>query len=179
MVSTDGNEAVLELMAENGKLQQEQEAASAAVSPAASKWCMPRVVELRWGAADPLSLVGLPAPPQLLIAADVVYGVDRTVWQALVDTIRKLSDSHTLLLIGQVQRYVQGETEFFELLEPYFDHVQLPRSCLHADYRRGNCYLHALRLKAGQLLTAGTATAAKVALQKVEDASVKYAPRRT
>ena len=45
------------------------------------------VHQLKWGAPDVLNLLGLPAPPGLILATGVVYGGDPDGWAGLVDSM--------------------------------------------------------------------------------------------
>lgn len=75
-----------------------------------------------WGSDDPLTSIGLASAPDLILASDVVYGNDPEKWRQLVRTMCDLSGPHTLVVIGNVQRYPvhhpMAETKFFEEVGP-------------------------------------------------------------
>jgi hypothetical protein len=76
-----------------------------------------RVCRLVWGSDDPLKQLGLVRKPDVVLASDVVYGNDPTKWNSLVKTMRDLCGRHTLVIVGNVQRYPvhhpMAESRFF------------------------------------------------------------------
>ena len=64
-----------------------------------------RVCRLVWGSDDPLKQLGLVRKPDVVLASDVVYGNDPTKWNSLVKTMKDLCVRHTLVIVGNVQRY--------------------------------------------------------------------------
>ena len=78
----------------------------------------------------------------IILAADVVYGQDATVWAALVDTLFKLSEPHTIILLAHTHRYAADE-HFFRLARRRFQVSALPRfeslfkSCQRCHGARG------------------------------------------
>ncbi|KAK3269233.1 hypothetical protein CYMTET_22314, partial [Cymbomonas tetramitiformis] len=89
VTATDHDAGVLELLRVN-----------AAGNPARGAPAM-LVAELAWGTGEPLALLGLEKPPEVVLAADVVYGNSPKVWQALIDSMLALCDENTLLLQAQ------------------------------------------------------------------------------
>eukprot|EP01127_Copromyxa_protea_P019813 TRINITY_DN6510_c0_g1_i1.p1 TRINITY_DN6510_c0_g1~~TRINITY_DN6510_c0_g1_i1.p1 ORF type:complete len:858 (-),score=206.22 TRINITY_DN6510_c0_g1_i1:287-2602(-) len=140
VVSTDGDADVIALLSEN---------VTENVTTDPHKKNV-RVNTLLWGNEDPKKELGIECCPDLLMAADVVYGNSVQVWRQLVDTLVKLSDHNTLLLVSQVQRYKKGEDTFFKLLGAHFHATRIPQSCLHEEYRKqgpGTCQIWAYRKK--------------------------------
>eukprot|EP00747_Dinoflagellata_sp_TGD_P096942 gnl/TRDRNA2_/TRDRNA2_166985_c0_seq3.p1 gnl/TRDRNA2_/TRDRNA2_166985_c0~~gnl/TRDRNA2_/TRDRNA2_166985_c0_seq3.p1 ORF type:complete len:345 (-),score=56.72 gnl/TRDRNA2_/TRDRNA2_166985_c0_seq3:18-1004(-) len=88
MIATDGDDAVLQLLGTN----MQRNAPSC------------RVEKLYWGSAEPLAALGLRQEPDFVLAADVVYGRDLEVWSALVETIKALAGSDTLVVITNMRR---------------------------------------------------------------------------
>ena len=76
-----------------------------------------RVCRLVWGSDDPLKQLGLVRKPDVVLASDVVYGNDPTKWNSLVKTMKDLCGRHTLVIVGNVQRYPvhhpMAESRFF------------------------------------------------------------------
>lgn len=91
VVATDGDLSALELLASNIKRN----------SP---KGAVARAEQLVWGSPDPKSALGLRASPDLILAADVVYGNDPKAWQSLLHTIASLANENTLMLLANMQR---------------------------------------------------------------------------
>ena len=116
-----------------------------------------------WGVDDPLASLGLAAPPDLVLASDVVYGNDPKKWRQLVKTMCDLSGANTLVIIGNVQRYPvhhpMAETKFFtEATAADFDRREVPVGALHPDFRRtggGSCVVHVFRRKPESLKKRG------------------------
>jgi len=91
------------------------------------------VAHVRWG-----NTTGLPKLcggsssdpyPDVILAADVVYGNDIQVWKALLVTMREIIGPRSLLLLAQTRRY-QDEDAFFELLRRRFHCSRLPQAAL-------------------------------------------------
>jgi hypothetical protein len=82
-----------------------------------------------------------------------VYGNDPVKWRQLVKTMCDLSGPHTLVIIGNVQRYPvhhpMAETKFFdEATAADFERREIPSTGLHPDFRRtggGGCVVHVFR----------------------------------
>lgn len=115
------------------------------------------VARLLWGGEDPLALLGLDAPPDVLLAADVVYASSsQDLTAGLVATLRALSGPETLVLFSNVRRFPdghpQGEGKFFEALGASFDSAALPQHQVHPDFQRsgvGSCAVRVLWRKDG------------------------------
>lgn len=113
--------------------------------------------QLVWGSQSPRALLGLEQAPDLILAADVVYGNDPVAWQALVHSLAELGDARTLFLLANMQRYPLhhplSEVTFLDnALAAQFQFVQLPQSALHPDYQRagaGSCAVYAFRRRPG------------------------------
>jgi len=144
VVATDGDVPTLELLTANC-------AANSPPLPA-----LLRAAELRWGVEDALSACGITVPPDLLLAADVVYGQEdaEPVWRALLDSMLQLTGARTLVLQAQVQRFGREaadgcEPRFRAMLADYFESAQVSPDELAAtgDVARSNCTVHALRRK--------------------------------
>ena len=58
-----------------------------------------------------------------IVATDVIYGEDRTVWDLLIRSLLALSSTETILLFGQTSRYSHLERIFYKRLENYFDKI--------------------------------------------------------
>ena len=119
-----------------------------------------RVCRLVWGSeGDPLKTLGLTREPDVVLASDVVYGNDPKKWRALVATMRALCGAHTLVVVGNVQRYPvhhpMAESRFFrESTRAFFVRREVPVTSLHPEYRgtgAGSCAVHVLRRRAGGL----------------------------
>merc|ERR1739848_861815 len=80
MIATDGDDKVLDLLGMNVKRN----------APSC------QVEKLLWGRTEPLAILGL-KEPDFVLAADVVYGSDPEVWDVLLETIKVLSGSSTLV----------------------------------------------------------------------------------
>jgi hypothetical protein len=142
--ATDGDPKVLELLEVNAEENR---------APGGGR---ARVESLLWGTAGALKTCGLSAPPDVLLAADVVYGSSKTVWGKLLATMLELSGPDTVVLQANMQRYHStevkeggGEARFLEMLKEHFDVVQVPAGDLHPDYRKSNCLIWAMRRKEG------------------------------
>eukprot|EP00937_MAST-01D_sp_MAST-1D-sp2_P004777 g4777.t1 len=72
--------------------------------------------------------------PKLVLAADVVYGEDVSVWKALLATLCDLAGCDTLVLIAQTARYPDKERVFFRLLQRRFACVALPQAALDSRF---------------------------------------------
>ena len=105
---------------------------------------------LVWGCDDPLKALGLSKKPDLVLASDVVYGNDPEKWGLLVKTMRDLSGPHTLLIVGNVQRYPvhhpMAETRFFHESTAFdFERSEIPVRRLHPEFQKtggGSCVVH-------------------------------------
>ena len=116
-----------------------------------------RVCRLVWGSeGDPLKTLGLTREPDVVLASDVVYGNDPKKWRALVATMRALCGAHTLVVVGNVQRYPvhhpMAESRFLhESTRAFFVRREVPVTSLHPEYRgtgAGSCAVHVLRRRA-------------------------------
>ena len=149
MVATDGDDAVLELLAEN-----------VASQPWEDGEAVPRVRvrPLRWGAPAVLGALGLTRPAGLVLATGVVYGADPEGWAGLVDSLVQLSDEDSLVLLAHGQGAAPGlhrtEGPFFARLACHFHYTALPLQTLHPDYRGSGCVVHALRRRRDSLALA-------------------------
>lgn len=118
---------------------------------------------LVWGSDDPLTRLGLRRKPDVVLASDVVYGNDPTKWGLLVKTMRDLCGKHTLVIIGNVQRYPvhhpMAESRFFhESTAVDFVRKEIPTQSLHPDFRRtgaGSCAVHVFRRREETTLRGG------------------------
>ena len=115
-----------------------------------------RVCRLVWGSeGDPLKTLGLTREPDVVLASDVVYGNDPKKWRALVATMRALCGAHTLVVVGNVQRYPvhhpMAESRFLhESTRAFFVRREVPVTSLHPEYRgtgAGSC-VYVLRRRA-------------------------------
>ncbi|KAG8459665.1 hypothetical protein KFE25_003117 [Diacronema lutheri] len=145
VIATDGDGPTLELLRHNC-------ARNAPPLPAVL-----RAAELRWGIADALGACGLEQPPDVLLAADVVYGHAEPTWRALLDSMLQLAGARTLVLQAQVQRFGREATDgceprFRAMLAEHFMAAQVPPdelgACMVADLARTNCTVHVLRRRA-------------------------------
>ncbi|KAK9829400.1 hypothetical protein WJX72_005603 [[Myrmecia] bisecta] len=94
--------------------------------------CRAQVVDYAWGE----SLAPLGPKPDLITGADVVYQQEH--FEALTDTICRLSDSHTLTYLAFRKRG-RREHVFEELLEQRgLAVVTIPKQYLHEEYRDGD-----------------------------------------
>ena len=155
MVATDGDAAVIRLLAQN-----------------AQRNCPDcRVETLLWGAEEPLRKLGLQQPPDLLLMADVIYAsVKEDLTRKLIGTMLELTGAHTLVLVGNMRRFPEGhkqsESHFFAALGEHFECAALPVQSLHADFRRtgvGSCGIHPLRRRPSSLRAGAAAPAAAAA----------------
>jgi len=144
MVATDGDEEVMRLLRQNVALNCRD------ASLVAEK--------LLWGTSGVLDALKLQRPPDLLLAADVVYMSGKAnLTDKLMNTILELAGPETIVVLSNVLRFPdghpQGEGRFFDsLLKKGFDGVVLPLHHLHADYRKsgvGGCAIHILRRRRG------------------------------
>ncbi len=143
VVATDGDDVVLRLLAANARLN----ALDVAAAPL-------RVAKLEWGADEPLASLGLGSGggavsplPHVILASDVVYGRDPTVWRALARTLASLSDAKTLVLLGHGNGAAPGVAElrgpfYRELERAGFACARIAQRQLHVDHL--SCQLHCL-----------------------------------
>merc|ERR1712216_1011077 len=96
-----------------------------------------RVKNLIWGGAQPLASLGLKQEPDFVLAADVVYGNNPEVWDALMETIKALSCSSTLVVIANVRRAKCDAVLFYQKLQKDFTMKSL-RQGLLCPYFRGD-----------------------------------------
>lgn len=139
VVATDGDQDVIALLHANKEKNSSTSNTSALV-----------VKELLWGVENALEEVGMEKVPDLLLAADVVYGNDEKVWKSLVNTMRQCSGPDTLILVAQVRRFEFAERKFLEFCSKAFDVLLLPLRLLHPDHQvtgPGSCSVYALREK--------------------------------
>merc|ERR1712050_706187 len=111
-----------------------------------------QVRKLRWGSAEPLTALGLKQPPDFMLAADVLYGSDSKVRDALVETIRALSGINTVVVIASVNRLRDEVGSFYDLLSDEFELKLLPQGLLYPTSRTRDvcgCQIHVLRRKDG------------------------------
>ena len=83
-----------------------------------------------------------------MLAANVVY--DREMWDSLVETIKGLSGSSTLVVMANVQRPKLDAGPFYETLSKEFEMKMLSQSALHPAFRKHgaySCFIHLLRRK--------------------------------
>jgi len=80
--------------------------------------------------------------PDVVLLAEVVYGSDPGVWQALISTLKSLCDAHTLILQAESRR-IEGVLygEYWAMLEAeHFQVVELPLTeLLGPDLGLGPC----------------------------------------
>merc|ERR1712151_677069 len=108
MGATDGDDAVVNLLSMNTQRN----------APS----CQAR--KLFWGTHEPLRLLGLKRKPDFVLAAGVMYSPE--AWGALLHTIKMLSGSSTLVLIGDQRRPEHDATPFYKALADEFDIRLLP-----------------------------------------------------
>ena len=135
VVATDGDEPTLPLLRANlaandaaavgGSENEGQERGWASGASGASAEL------LKWGSAD---CAAGRAPPDLVFAADVVYGEDLSVWRALARTLQDIAGERTVVLISQTTRYAKKESIFYRLLRRHFDCVRLPQNSLQSSF---------------------------------------------
>ena len=138
VVATDGDEPTLPLLranlATNGvvtALLGEDSESEGKKGGWASSSSNASVELLKWGAND--NATGR-TPPDLIFAADVVYGEDLSVWRALAQTLQDISGERTVVLISQTTRYAEKESIFYRLLRRHFKCARLPQSSLHSRF---------------------------------------------
>lgn len=112
-VTTDGDDDVILLLKQNVEHNTVEE--KSGEQKKESKLVDAQVKKLLWGLPDPMAEIEIHSFPDVIMAADVVYGKpnskkplifsgnDTGVWKALVDTIVKLATPKTLVLISQVK----------------------------------------------------------------------------
>lgn len=68
-----------------------------------------RHLKALWGRTEPLAILGL-KDPDFVLVADAVFGSDPEVWDVLLETIKALCESSTLMVIANVRwtRYLSG-----------------------------------------------------------------------
>ena len=148
-VATDADDDVLALLEAN-TIKDNATSARLTASGAAAAVAEPvHVRRLKWGEdAMPIDAIGLPGPPDLLLAVDVVYGKEEKVWSALVQTLVALSDDRTLVLMAHGNGAAPGVHSmggrFYEMAAPYFD-----AACLAADPDHPGCQIHCLVRRSG------------------------------
>lgn len=154
-VATDEDAGVLALLVANTTSDGVAMADAAGSGPGAATVPPAEVSarHLKWGeAADPLVQLGLSAPPDVLLAVDVVYGKERRVWVALVETLVALSDERTLVLMAHGNGAAPGvhrmSGAFYELAAAHFE-----SACLPLDADHPGCQMHCLVRRS---LTCGT-----------------------
>merc|ERR1712048_1038989 len=87
------------------------------------------VKKLLWG-TTPQAALELKQEPDFVLAADVVYGSSPEVWNALLETLRALSGSRTLVVIADVRRVQCDARPFFNMVRKDFKMKMLPQSFL-------------------------------------------------
>merc|ERR1711933_52143 len=98
MTATDGDDMVLHLLGRNMKNN----------APSC------QVQKLLWG-PKPQAALELKQELDFVLAADVVYGSSPEVWDALLETLRALSGSRTLVLIANI-RSPQCDPSYFWMM---------------------------------------------------------------
>lgn len=145
-VATDADDDVLSLLQANTAADRAAVVAAAAgggghvLSTAAAV----AVERLKWGEdADPTQRLGLHGAPDVLLAVDVVYGKEEKVWAALVDTLVKLSNEATLILMAHGNGAAPGvhrmSGRFYEMAGEHFE-----STCLAADAEHPGCQIHCM-----------------------------------
>jgi len=132
MFATDGDDAVLHLLGMNTQRN----------APSC------QVEKLFWGSIEPLTVLGLKQEPDFVLAAGVVY--DPEVWDKLLDTLKALSGSSTLVVIADQRRPKLDTGPFYKALSEGFEMKLLPQSLLHPAFRRqgvNSLLIHVLRRK--------------------------------
>eukprot|EP00747_Dinoflagellata_sp_TGD_P179800 gnl/TRDRNA2_/TRDRNA2_31199_c0_seq1.p1 gnl/TRDRNA2_/TRDRNA2_31199_c0~~gnl/TRDRNA2_/TRDRNA2_31199_c0_seq1.p1 ORF type:complete len:251 (-),score=42.49 gnl/TRDRNA2_/TRDRNA2_31199_c0_seq1:119-763(-) len=135
MIATDGDEVVLQLLKKNAERNAPQ--------------C--RVEKLRWGSADPLTMLGLKQDLDFVLATEVLFGDNLEQWSALVETIKMVSGSNTLVLISNHANHFQStgmDGALYKMLDQHFEVKLLSQSLLHPSFRKNgdeSCFLYALR----------------------------------
>ena len=105
------------------------------------------MARLKWGEeaeqAALLARLGLAAPPDVLLAVDVVYGGEPKVWAALVRTLALLCGDETLVLMAHGNGAAPGVHRmggaFYDLAAPTFE-----SACLAADAEHPGCQIHCM-----------------------------------
>ena len=78
-----------------------------------------KVKKLLWG-AEPKAVLKLKQEPDFVLAADVVYG-SPDVWDVLLETIKALSGSNTLVVIANVRRTQCDARPFYKMVKENFN----------------------------------------------------------
>jgi len=137
--ATDGDDDVLELLAANAERD----------VPNARKGGGVSVHKLMWG--DEIPRVLRKADVEVVVAADIVYGNDESVWAKLLATLGDLTTTDTLVFFALVPRFRDGERTFFRMCAEQFEVIPVPNSSLHPDHRDGTCSLYVLTKKPGEV----------------------------
>merc|ERR1712232_911292 len=157
MIATDDDDDVLDVLEQNALRNQPPSQGSAgsrkkrrAAAPHSSAESGLRVQRLLWSRDVSPSDLALDDPPDLLLAADVIYASAKSdLTAALLATLSALSGPGTLVIIANVRRFPvshpNSENRFFEQLQDVFEHTEIPQHCLHKDFQRsgvGSCVIH-------------------------------------
>merc|ERR1712048_450220 len=92
------------------------------------------VKKLLWG-TTPQAALELKQEADFVLAADVVYGSSPEVWDALVETMKALSGSRTLVMIANVRRIQCDDRTFWDMVQKDFKIKLLPQSVLPRAFR--------------------------------------------
>merc|ERR1719161_2812768 len=136
MIATDGDEAVLQRLSSNMERNAPR--------------C--QVTKLYWGNPEPLTRLGSPTKElDFVLATDVVFGDDMQQWVALVETIKAVSGTNTLVVIANLRHPNREAIDraFYKPILEEFEVKQLPQSLLHPTFRRqnGSCPIQVLKRK--------------------------------
>mmetsp|Transcript_17127 Transcript_17127/g.31478 ORF Transcript_17127/g.31478 Transcript_17127/m.31478 type:complete len:827 (-) Transcript_17127:86-2566(-) len=139
-VASDGDEYVLELLQSNIVRNEAKLEGSI------------RSCKLRWGEDNPMSILELEHKPRLILAAGVVYGKDKKVWESLAATITSLSNSKTVIVMahgnGAAPGVHQLEGDFYAALGPKFSIYRVPIKEIDTQYK--GCQIHVICLKSSE-----------------------------
>ncbi|EKX42191.1 hypothetical protein GUITHDRAFT_141394 [Guillardia theta CCMP2712] len=122
VVSTDGDETVIPFLAKNVRAYRQH-----------MKHVV-KVARLHWGSSEDVQLCMSRLPAEgveggttvdIIMAADVVFGQDTRVWEALLATMLKLSHRGTIIFFGYSSRY-DLDKKFVESLSEYFLTAEIP-----------------------------------------------------
>jgi len=146
VIATDGDGETVQLLGYNTRMN-----TGGITSVSGGRRHLPsvRVAQLKWGQGPKRlrNATGLSKRPEILVAADVIYGRDQTNVESIVRTMRLLCDEHTLVILAHGQGAAPGvwksEGPFFAHASQWFRCWQLPPS--KTDKKA--CVIHILRLK--------------------------------
>merc|ERR1712003_475697 len=109
MFATDGDDAVLHLLDTNTQRN----------APSC------HVEKLFWGSAEPFTVLGLKQEPDFVLASSVLY--DPEVWEKLLDTLKALTGSSTLVVIADPRRSNIDTAPFYKAVSEGCEMKLLPQ----------------------------------------------------